>query len=79
MVRSDVLVLGAGIVGTSVALHLVKRGRSVTLIDRQAPGEGTSFGNAGVIGGAGVLPTAFPRRLSSLMRVAVLRTTERQS
>ena len=76
MVRSDVLVLGAGIVGTSVALHLVKRGRSVTLIDRQPPGEGTSFGNAGVIGGAGVLPTAFPRRLSSLMRVALRRSPE---
>lgn len=76
MVRSDVLVLGAGIVGTSIALHLVKRGRSVTLIDRQAPGEGTSFGNAGVIGGAGVYPTAFPRRLSSLMRVALRRSPE---
>ena len=42
MVRSDVLVLGAGIVGTSVALHLVKRGRSVTLTT-QPLGEGTSL------------------------------------
>ncbi len=76
VVRSDVLVLGAGIVGTSIALHLVKRGRSVTLVDRQAPGEGTSFGNAGVIGGAGVYPTAFPRRFSSLLRVALRRSPE---
>ncbi|MGZ6009089.1 MAG: FAD-dependent oxidoreductase, partial [Rhizomicrobium sp.] len=42
MARSDIIVLGAGIVGTSIALHLVKRGLAVTLIDRGEPGEGTS-------------------------------------
>lgn len=45
----DVLVLGAGIVGVSVAIHQVERGRSVILVDRRAPGEETSFGNAGLI------------------------------
>ena len=39
MARTDVIVLGAGIVGTSVALHLVKRGLQVALVDRRAPGE----------------------------------------
>lgn len=43
----DAIVLGAGIVGVSVALHLQQRGWQVTLIDRQGPGEATSFGNAG--------------------------------
>ena len=38
--RADVVVLGAGIVGVSVALHLQKRGRSVVLLDRRAPGRG---------------------------------------
>ena len=33
--RKDVIVLGAGIVGVSIAVHLQKRGRSV-LLDRQA-------------------------------------------
>ena len=33
MARTDAIVLGAGIVGTSIALHLVKRGLSVALID----------------------------------------------
>ena len=33
--RADVIVLGAGIVGVSVALHLQKRDRNVVLIDRQ--------------------------------------------
>ncbi len=32
---SDVLVLGAGMVGVSAALHLQKRGRSVVLVDRR--------------------------------------------
>ena len=57
MARTDAIVLGAGIVGTSVALHLVKRGLSVALVDRRGPGEETSYGNTGVIVGASVFPT----------------------
>ena len=76
MTRTDVIVLGAGIVGTSIALHLVKRGLSVALVDRKAPGEETSFGNLGVIGGAGVYPAAFPRRLSKLIQIAFNRAPE---
>jgi glycine/D-amino acid oxidase-like deaminating enzyme len=34
MSRPDVSVLGAGIVGSSAALHLAKRGRAVALGDR---------------------------------------------
>ena len=49
MARTDVLVLGTGIVGTSTALQLAKRGVSVALVDRRGPGEETSYGNAGVI------------------------------
>ena len=64
MARTDAVVLGAGIVGTSVALHLVKRGLRVALIDRRAPGEETSYGNAGVIEGNTLLPHPFPASLS---------------
>ena len=56
MARTDAIVLGAGIVGTSVALHLAKRGLSVALVDRRGPGEETSYGNTGVIVGASVFP-----------------------
>jgi len=42
-----VIVLGAGMVGTSIAVHLAKRGLAVALIDRRGPGEETSYGNAG--------------------------------
>ena len=38
--RTDVIVLGAGIVGTSIALHLVKRGLAVALVDRGGAGRG---------------------------------------
>ena len=42
MARTDVMVLGAGIVGTSAALQLARRGLSVVLVDRREPGEETS-------------------------------------
>jgi D-amino-acid dehydrogenase len=74
--RTDVLVLGAGIVGTSVALHLVKRGMSVALVDRGGPGEGTSYGNAGVIEGNTIFPPAFPSDWSALLRIALKRAPE---
>ena len=76
MARVDVIVLGAGIVGTSAALHLAKRGLAVALLDRRKPGEETSYGNAGVIGGAGVYPTPFPRSFRTLLRVAFKRAPQ---
>ena len=60
MARTDAIVLGAGIVGTSIALHLAKRGMSVALVDRAGVGEQTSYGNAGIIEGNTVFPPAFP-------------------
>jgi len=72
--RSDVIVLGAGIVGTSVALHLVKRGLSVALVDRGGAGEGTSYGNAGIIEGNTVFPAAFPSDWATLLRIALKRS-----
>jgi D-amino-acid dehydrogenase len=76
MARTDVIVLGAGIVGVSIGLHLAKRGLSVALVDRAAPGEGTSYGNAGVIEGNTLFPHPFPREIGPLLRVAFKRATE---
>ena len=47
--KSDVVIIGAGIIGVCCALKLVERGLSVILVDSNAPCEGASFGNAGVI------------------------------
>ena len=68
--KFDTVVLGAGIVGVSVAIHLSKRGRSVALVDLKEPGRETSFGNAGLIQREGVYPYAFPRGLGALLRYA---------
>jgi D-amino-acid dehydrogenase len=72
--RTDVIVLGAGIVGTSIGVHLAKRGLAVALIDRAAPGEGTSYGNAGVIEGNTVFPPAFPSDWVERLRVVFKRS-----
>lgn len=68
--QADVIVLGAGIIGVSVALQLQRRGRSVILVDRRGAGEETSFGNAGLIERSSVVPYGAPRELSKLMRYA---------
>jgi len=44
-----IAVLGGGIVGLCTALYLQRDGQDVVLIDRDEPGRGTSFGNAGII------------------------------
>jgi D-amino-acid dehydrogenase len=69
--RFDVVVLGAGIVGVSTALHLAMRGRSVALVDRGQPGGETSYGNAGLIHGEGYHPTAFPTGLGAVLKYAL--------
>ena len=74
MARTDVIVLGAGIVGTSVAVHLLKRGLSVALVDRGGAGEGTSYGNAGIIEGNTIFPAAFPSDWPTLLRIALKRS-----
>jgi len=76
MARTDAIVLGAGVVGTCIALHLAKRGMSVALVDRAGLGEQTSFGNAGIIEGNTVFPPAFPSHLGALARIALKRAGE---
>ena len=76
MARTDAIVLGAGIVGVSVALHLAKCGLSVTLVDRSEPGQGTSYGNAGIIEGNTVFPAVFPTSLTALLRIGLRRAPE---
>jgi D-amino-acid dehydrogenase len=60
---TDVMILGAGIVGIATGIHLLRRGRSVTLVDKNAPGRETSF--------EGVRPHPFPRDLQTLLQVGL--------
>jgi len=76
MARTDAIVLGAGIVGTSAALHLAKRGLSVAMVDRRPPGEETSYGNTGIIEGNTLFPHAFPSGFGNLLRIALKQAPE---
>lgn len=55
-----IIVVGAGIVGVSAAIWLRRDGHEVTLVDRAGPGEGTSFGNGGVLAACAVVPVTVP-------------------
>ncbi|WP_085918522.1 NAD(P)/FAD-dependent oxidoreductase [Halomonas sp. CSM-2] len=63
------VVLGAGMVGVSIAWQLQQRGIQVTLMDRRQPGRETSFGNAGIIQREAVKPYPFPRDLKTILSV----------
>jgi D-amino-acid dehydrogenase len=72
--QTDVLVLGAGMVGVGTALQLARRGHAVCLVDRRDPGLETSFGNAGIIQCEAMVPYAFPRDLTTLVPAALRRS-----
>lgn len=56
----DVIVIGAGVIGLSVALMARARGLSVTVVDREGPAAGASAGNAGAFAFSDILPLASP-------------------
>lgn len=68
------IVLGAGMAGMGAALHLQRRGWSVAVVDRQAPGLATSYGNAGLIQSEAVEPFAMPRDLATVAAIATGRS-----
>lgn len=56
-------------VGVSCALALQQRGCRVTLIDRRAPGQETSHGNAGVLARSSLMPFNHPGLWAALPRL----------
>lgn len=67
--RYDVIVIGAGMVGTSAAWHLQKNNAKVLMLDRKLPGLETSYGNAGLIQREAIHTHPFPRQITELVRV----------
>lgn len=55
-----IVVIGAGICGVSTALWLRRFGHDVVLIDRDTPGMGASYGNAGLLAQWAVVPVTTP-------------------
>src|SRR6187397_3082848 len=55
---TDIVIIGAGIIGITVAAYLAETGHSVTFIDRTGICEETSSGNAAALAFSDVLPLA---------------------
>ncbi len=61
-----ITVIGAGVIGLACALELRRQGFSVQVLDRQAPGMGASYGNAGHMATEQVFPIADASILTQL-------------
>jgi D-amino-acid dehydrogenase len=56
---ADVAIIGGGVIGTSTALELARRGASVVVLERgRELAWGCSAGNAGIVGASHVVPLA---------------------
>lgn len=64
-----VAVVGAGIIGATISHALAKRGAEVTLVDRDEPGRGCSYGNSGAISAGSVAPVAMPGVIASVPKM----------
>jgi len=68
-----VVIVGAGIVGVSTALHARMRGWDVTLVDPRGVAGGASSGNAGVIAVSECVPIGTPSTIKSVPRMLLSR------
>ncbi|MGH7736478.1 MAG: NAD(P)/FAD-dependent oxidoreductase [Candidatus Tyrphobacter sp.] len=69
MPSTDVAVVGGGIVGTTAALELQRRGHAVTIVERNEPGAGTAAGSAGYLAYDDIFPIPSPAVVAGLPRM----------
>jgi D-amino-acid dehydrogenase len=67
-IKSDVLIVGAGVIGLAAAYELSKAGAKVVVIDKFEPGYGCSYGNAGWITPCFAMPLPMPGMLLKSFR-----------
>ena len=65
-IKTEIAIVGAGVIGLATALRLVAAGREVVVIDPNEPGSGASYGNAGVVAPYGCAPVGNPDTLRNL-------------
>ncbi|SFO50408.1 D-amino-acid dehydrogenase [Bradyrhizobium sp. Ghvi] len=70
LIKTDVAIVGAGIIGLAIAFRLAGDGREVVVVDPNEPGSGASYGNAGTLAPYACAPVGNPdvlRNLPSLL------------
>lgn len=66
--RSDVLILGGGVIGLASAYYLLRAGASVRVLEQGTPGCGSSHGNCGTITPSHAAPLAMPGMIGVALR-----------
>ena len=66
--KTDVLILGGGVIGLACALYLLRAGRGVTVIEKGVVGRATSHGNCGTITPSHAMPLAMPGMIGQGLR-----------
>ena len=64
--KSDVIVIGGGIIGICASYYLQKSGKKVILLDQNQVGKGSSYGNTGWIVPSHSIPIKSPGTLQTL-------------
>ena len=64
--NKKISILGSGIIGLCSGYHLLKKGYEVTFYDRDEPGSGASYGNAGSFSDYGAVPLNQPSFIKNL-------------
>ncbi len=67
--NTDVLILGAGVIGLSCAWYLLQCGRRVTILDRGRVGGGASHGNCGTLTPSHSAPLAMPGMVTKALQM----------
>ena len=67
--EKSVIIIGAGIVGISSALYLLRRGSKVTLIDKNFKGQPASYGNASWLSGPSITPVVMPGMIKKIPKM----------
>ncbi|HEY8011173.1 MAG TPA: FAD-dependent oxidoreductase [Rudaea sp.] len=66
--KSDVLILGGGVIGLACAHYLLKAGRNVTIIEQNTLASGSSHGNCGTITPSHAPPLAQPGMIAKALK-----------